>query len=285
MKKLLRHVLGEVAGIAETNARFYIGSMLLPVAVPVAVAVVASLSAASFGSWLATATGRCILSELHRRARLREPRPPSPSLRGTPTPEEFAVDAAARPRTLAIRLRLGSRLADLAPTLDSGNRYAVSPAGAKRISGRGRGVKGWMEDNRIRVNYNTLMRYRRLAVRLRALLALDERIPLEWLLPGTAPDREIPRNLQRQCAAARRKLAHLLRSHWNFCRLQKHVDGALGIPHLLQARRAGRTAVRVPASDGIRTENTKRALIAFLRETDLPPRQEKLRCSALAGFL
>ena len=176
-----------------------------------------------------------------------------------------------------MRLRLGSRLADLAPTLDSGNQYDISPTGAQRIRGRGRGVRGWLEDNRVKVNYSTLMRYKRLAVRLRALLGLDERLPLEWLLPGATPSAGIPRDLQTQYATAKRRLARLLRDHWNFSRLQTHVDDALGI------RRLPRSGAR-PLDDTL-AENTKRELARFLQARDLSPRLEALRREAIAGFL
>lgn len=280
MNKTLEHALREAAGIAEATVRVSVGSLALPVIVPLAVAGVAAFSAAALGAWLADTTGRAILSELRRRARLRAPRPPSPSLRGTPSPEEFAADAAVQPRTLAVRLRIGSRLADLAPTLDCGNHYDVSPTGAKRIRGRGRGVRGWLEDNRVGMNYSTLMRYMRLAVRLRALLALDERLPLEWLLPGAAASADVPPALQAQYAAAKRKLARLMREHWNFSRLQLHVDRALGLRRLPRPGRAGRKQF-----DETLAENTRRELADFLQARDLPPRLEKLRREAVAGFL
>ena len=181
MNKALRYALREAAGIAGDTARFYVGALALPVVVPVAVAGVAALSAAALGSWIVGTTGSAILSELRRRARLREPRPESPSLRGTPTPGEITADGLATPRTLAIRLRLGSRLADLEPTLDSGTHYNISATGARRFAARGRGVKGWLEDNRIGIGYGTLMRYKRLAIRLRRHLGLDQRLPLGLL--------------------------------------------------------------------------------------------------------
>ena len=282
MNHRLRHTLREAAGIAGDTARFYAGAFALSVVLPVAVAGVAALSAAALGTWIAGTTGRAILSELRRRARLRAPRPPSPSLRGTPTPRELAVDAAVKPRTLEVRLRLGSRLADLAPTLDSGNQYDISPSGAKRIRGRGRGVRGWLADNRVKVNYSTLMRYMRLAVRLRTLLGLDDRLPLEWLLPGAAPGGEVPRELQSQYSTAKRKLARLLRENWNFSRLQSHVDNALGLRRLPRPGRAGR---RSRPLDEALAENVRCELAAFLQERDLPPRLAALQREALAGFL
>ncbi len=284
MNNKLKYALREAAGIAGDAARFYVGALALPVVVPAALAGLAAMSALALGGWLADATGGAILSELRRRARLRAPRPPSPSLRGTPTPEEFAADAAVRPRTLAVRLRIGSRLADLAPTLDRGNLYDVSPTGAQRIRGRGRGVRGWLEDNRVGMNYSTLMRYMRLAVRLRALLGLDERLPLEWLLPGGAVSAEVPPALQAQCASAKRKLARLMREHWNFSRLQSHVDGALGLRRLPRTGRTGAGRRARPLDEAL-AENTRRELADFLQARDLSPKLEALRQAAVARFL
>ena len=204
--------------------------------------VVLGVTATAFLGFLATGTGAALLGEIRRRGRLRAPHPGSPSLRGTPTAEELKADCELSPRTLRIRLRLGSRLADLEPVLDSGNHYAESPTGAKRIQSRGRGMRGYIADNRIKASYSTLMRYRLLALRLRQLLQLNARLPLEWLLPGGEPDRTLPPDLQSQYATARRRLARLLREHWNFDRLRKHVDAELGIPELLTVRRVSRRA-------------------------------------------
>ena len=279
MNNTVKYALREAAGIAGDVARVAIGAPLLPVAVPVALAGVAAFTVVALGASLASETGRAVLGELRRRARLRAPKPPSPSLRGTPTPRELVEEAGKKPRTLAVRLRIGSRLADLAPTLDSGNVYEVSGRGAKRISGRGRGVRGWLEDNRIKVNYGTLMRYKRLAVRLRALLELDERIPLEWVLPGVDFRREVPPELLGQYGVAKRWLGKLLRGYWNFSRLAEHVDKELGLVRLPRVRRGG----NVFLDEGL-LENTKRELVGFLEASDLPPREERLRLQAL-GWL
>ena len=278
-KNKLKYAFREAAGIVGDTARFYAASLALPALVPAALAGVAVLSAAALGGWIADTAGRAVLAELRRRARLRAPRPTSPSLRGTPTPEEFAADAAERPRTLAVRLRIGSRLADLAPTLDRGNHYAVSRTGAKRICGRGGGVRGWLADNRVGMNYSTLMRYMRLAVRLRALLGLDERLPLEWLLPGAEAAAEVPAALRAQYAAARRRLGCLLRAHWNFRRLQAHVDDALGLRRL---PRPGRGRGQ-PLDEGL-ADNLRRELADFVQAGDLTPKLDALRREVLFPF-
>ena len=201
--------------------------------------LVLGVTTTAFLGFVATETGRAILDEVRRRGRPAAPRPAAPSLRGAPTAAELESDATAWPRTLAIRLRLGSRLADLEPVLDRGIRRKGKTG---RIRGRAGGMKAYIADARLSISYRTLMRYKLLAVRLRQLLALDPRLPLEWLLPGAAPDRDLPSDLRAPYAAARRRLSRLLRANPNFERLRKHVDAHLGIPQLLTVRRTARRA-------------------------------------------
>ena len=241
--------------------------------------LVLGVTTTAFLGFVATETGRAILDEVRRRGRPAAPRPAAPSLRGAPTAAELAADCETFPRTLAVRLRLGSRLADLEPTLDRGLKRKTG-----RIRGRAPGMKGYIADARLSISYRTLMRYRLLANRLRQLLSLDPRLPLEWLLPGTAPDRPLPADLQIPYSTARRRLARLLREHRNFDRLRKHVDAKLGIPELLTVRRtAHRTEEAAEAHRGSvvlgdytvtatseRLEATKRAFAGFLGARDLP---------------
>ncbi|MBR4188982.1 MAG: hypothetical protein IKQ55_03375 [Kiritimatiellae bacterium] len=303
MKDILRNTLADTAPVARA-AFSMIEDLPHPAAFPLAFATAAAISTAALGTFLVTETGSAILSALRRRARPPETRPASASLRGTPTPAEIAADGAIAPRTLAIRLRLGSRLADLEPTLDSTTHYDTSPTGARRIAYRGRGVKGWLEDNRIAIAYGTLMKYKKLANRLRRLLSLDARLPLEWLIPGSSPDHEIPPALRAQYHTARRHLSRLIREHRNFHRLSKHVESALGIPKLLAIRRTAkrpptrrRRTVHPPSAahppaithgsrsillEETRAAATKRELLLFLKAPDLPPKLDKLRQQALA---
>ena len=292
--KILTHALrktgavarGTFGALARADARLILVDAALSLAV----------TATAFTAFLVTETGAAILDELHRRHRLRIPRPESPSLRGTPTPEELAAACAATPRKLLERLRLGSLLADLDPTLDRTFSFTELPNGAKRYRSRGGGLKAYLADNRIPVPYSTLMRYKLLATRLRQLLALDARLPLEWLLPHTAPDRELPSDLQTPYWAARRRLARLLRENRNFTRLRKHVDEKLGIPQLLRARRDARGAkecrhaARFPEVRGAarhmtidtgRIEATRLALADFLQDKHLSPKFSHLRDAAI----
>ena len=265
------------------------------------VPLVLGVSVAAFTVFAATETGLAIVRELKRRQRLREKLPESPSLRGAPTPAELTSDIETQPRTLQVRLRLGSRLADLEPTLDTSTLgFRKLGNGQKRFKSRAPGMKGWLADRRIPGNYSTLVRYKKLAQRLRQLLSLDDRLPLEWLLPDATIDHELPLDLRSQYATARRRLALILRDHWNYTRLKRHVEEKLGIPQLLGARRArvhgerGRSTGRRPKHGmpvsatrssppcSARVDATKRELIGFLREKELSPKLAKLRKQALA---
>ena len=254
-----------------------------------------TVTATAFTAFLVTETGAAILDELHRRHRLRAPRPESPSLRGTPTPKELAAACAATPRKLLERLRLGSLLADLDPTLDRTFSFTELPNGAKRYRSRGGGLKAYLSDNRIPVPYSTLMRYKLLTTCLRQHLALDPRLPLEWLLPHAAPDRDLPADLRTPYWTARRRLSRLLREHPNFTRLRKHIDAKLGIPELLRARRNAReaksnrkshlpvirAATRHMTIDPSRLEATRLALADFLQDKHLSPKYTRLRDAAI----
>ena len=256
------------------------------------VPLVLGVSVAAFTVFAATETGLAIVRELKRRQRLREKLPDSPSLRGAPTPAELAADIGIQPRTLVVRLRLGSRLADLEPTLDHSKLgFKKLGNGQKRIQSRARGMKGWLADRRIPANYSTLVRYKKLAQRLRQLLSLDDRLPLEWLLPNATLDRTMPSDLREPYTTARRRLARLLHNHWNFSRLQKHVETKLGIPQLLSSRRARPPQERhtrhqaralpppPPRSDLV--DATKHELIGFLQEKELSPKLSRLRAQAI----
>ena len=184
-----------------------------------------------------TEVGRHFFRELQRWRRIHEKRPASPSLRGTPKPRELADDWADAPRSLATCLRLGSRLADLEPTLDSSLVYKTLPNGRKHIIARHGGIKGWLRDHRVPVRYNTVMRYKKLAQRLRQILALDERIPLEWLLSGFPSDQTLPAGLAAPFETACRQLRRILQENPTLIALSRLADRKLGIQRLLCVRR------------------------------------------------
>ena len=191
-----------------------------------------------------TEVGHHFFRELQRWRRIREKRPASPSLRGTPKPRELADDWDAAPRSLATCLRLGSRLTDLEPTLDSSLIYKTLPNGRKHIVARHGGVKGWLRDHRVPVRYNTVMRYKKLAQRLRQILALDDRIPLEWLLSGIPDGHTLPAGLTVPFETARRRLGHLLKENPTLVSLSRLAERKLGIQRLVCVRRCSRRSRR-----------------------------------------
>ena len=185
-----------------------------------------------------TEVGKCFFRELQRWRRIREKRPKSPSLRGTPRPEELEEDWAEEPRTLEVCLRLGSRLADLEPTLDSSLIYKTLPSGRKRIVARNGGVKGWLRDHRVQLRYNTAMKYKKLAQRIRQVLGLDERIPLEWVIGGIPEGQELPKGVWEAFETARRKWRRMRRENPTLAGLTRAAEKCLGIQRLVCVRRA-----------------------------------------------
>ena len=187
--------------------------------------------------------GRSLLSRLRRRVAPPEPLPPAApqapaSLRGIPSPEDIENVWDLDPRTLCGRLRIGSRLADLEPTLDSRFVFRKARNGSKRICARQPGIKGWMKKNVPSVKYPTAMHYKKLATRLRQLIGLDARIPLEWLLPDNGEDLSVLSPADRKAAsAARAKLSRLLAEHPNVTRLARAVESKLGIMRMVTIRR------------------------------------------------
>ena len=191
-------------------------------------------------AYAATEVGSWVIHEIGRQIRIHEKHPASPSLRGTPTPKELVADWRERPRTLAIRLRLGSRLADLDPTLDHSILRTSLPSGKTVIHSRKGGMKGWLEDRRVDIPYSTAMRYKKLAQRLRQILRLDDRIPLEWLLSGVPGAHHLPANLQTAFAAAARQLADILRENPTLVALDRYAVRKLGIVRLVTVRKTRR---------------------------------------------
>ena len=212
----------------------------------------AQLAGALFGTALFTGAlavhlawygGRRLLTRLRRRTAppesLSPAAPQAPvSLRGVPGPGDIEDVWDLDPRTLCDRLRIGSRLADLEPTLDSRFVFKKARNGSKRICARQPGLKGWMEKHVPSVKYSTAMHYKKLATRLRQLIGLDARIPLEWLLPDNAEDLSALSPADREAAAAARaKLSRLLADHPKVTRLARAVESKLGIMRMVTIRR------------------------------------------------
>ena len=169
------------------------------------------------------------------------PPKPSPSLRGTPSPEDIQDLWDTDPRNLCTRLRIGSRLADLEPTLDNTFVFKENRAGRRRIAARQPGLKGWLRKNTPEVKYSTAMHYKKLATRLRQLIGLDARIPLEWLLAdsteGPAGIAGLSAADQADVSSAKSKLSALLAENPKLTRLTRAVEQQLGIMRMVTIRR------------------------------------------------
>lgn len=131
-------------------------------------------------------------------------------------------------------------MADLDPTLDHSLVRKRDAHGRMVIRARKGGVKGWLEDRRVAVGYSTVMRYKKLAQRLRRVLRLDDRIPLEWVAEGLPEGQRLPAGLEGPFAAARRRLGRLLRENPTLVALTRMAEKELGIVRLVAVRKAGR---------------------------------------------
>ena len=201
-----------------------------------------ALFTGALAAHLAWYGGKRILSRLRRHVSPPEtvlpaaPQPPL-SLRGTPTPEDIEDAWDIDPRTLCGRLRIGSRLADLEPTLDSRFLFKKVRNGSKRICARQPGLKGWMKKKIPSVKYPTAMHYKKLATRLRQLIGLDPRIPLEWLLPDNAEDLSgLSPSEHKNASAAKARLDRLLAENPKVTHLTRTVESKLGIMRMVTIR-------------------------------------------------
>ena len=187
--------------------------------------------------------GKSLLNRIRRHVSPPEPAAPTApqapvSLRGTPTPEDIEDVWDLFPRTLPTRLRIGSRLADLEPTLDSRFLFKKTRTGSRRIVARQPGLKGWMRKHVPAVKYSTAMHYKKLATRLRQLIGLDPRIPLEWILPDNEESLSTLSPSDRQSAAtAKTKLSRLLADNPKYTHLLRTVESKLGIMRMVTIRR------------------------------------------------
>ena len=187
--------------------------------------------------------GQRLVARIRRHASPPESMPPAApreavSLRGVPAPEDIEEVWDIDPRTLTGRLRIGSRLADLEPTLDSRFVFKKTRNGSKRICARQPGLKGWMRKNVPAVKYSTAMHYKKLAMRLRQLIGLDARIPLEWILPDNREALSALSGADREsAAAAKAKLDRLLEENPKVTRLTRTVESKLGIMRMVTIRR------------------------------------------------
>ena len=257
--------------------------------------VLLALTPAIFAAFALTEAGALFFGELARRQRLREKLPDSPSLRGAPTPEELTECWDAVPRSRKTCLRIGSRLADLDPTLDRSLVKETARNGKLVIRARKGGTKGWLEDRRVKVGYSTVMRYKKLAQRLRAVLGLDDRLPLEWVMDGVPAGQTLSPELAAVQATAARRLTKILRENRSLAALTRYAERKLGIVRILTVRKAperrrtggGKSRKRADFSvisggravalSPERVEGTKEALGRLLRGNNLSREERSLR--------
>ena len=183
---------------------------------------------------LAGRSARRLLQEILRRRRMKELRP-TPSLSGTPKPADIDEIWIISPRTLLDRLRIGSRLLDLEPSVDNSFVFQENPiSGRKKIIARHSGVKGWLRLHCPAVAYTTAMAFKKLASRLKTLCGAPANVPLEWLLPDAPEISALTSDpvLADAIAAARRRLDGFLAEGKTFTGLQALVEKQMKIVRL-----------------------------------------------------
>ena len=192
---------------------------------------------ADFGNHLFYHNMQAILRKIQRYFRITET-PPALSQRGIPQSQEIQQVWARIPRTLCDILRIGSRLADLTPTLDASFSYKTMENGQNRLVSRGGGMKGWLRENCPSIKYSTAMHYKKLASRIHQLCEVDARIPLEWLLADNEEEIHLPVGLKQAFLNARHRVTVLLASYPKVTALTQAVEKRLGLLRMVTIRRA-----------------------------------------------
>lgn len=186
---------------------------------------------------LATEGGKALLRQLNELQKIREPQS-VPSLRGTPSTSDICTAYTAQPRSVSALLRIGSRLADLEPSVDRSLIFKQLPNGKRIIVAREPGLKGWLTDHHINVPYSTVMRYKKLATRIRQACGIDGRLPLEWLLPDNQEEPvHLSQDLQAAYVAGKKAVQHFLQKNPTLSALTKAVEKKLGIIRLVTVRK------------------------------------------------
>jgi hypothetical protein len=252
------------------------------------------LDPALFGLVLAQRGVRALVRKILRDARRRETAAAA-SLRGAPRKEDIDSAWSIAPRTVQDALRIGSRLLDLEPTVDNSRVWKENPLTGKReVVFRHAGVKGWLQEHCPGVQYNTAMRYKKLASRLRTVCGVAGNIPFEWLLPGA----ELPAGkldaatlaaVEKGRAALEKILAEtkslrgldrVVEREMNLAGLPRKNKGISAIPHdpapaaggKARSRRARRTAVGRLAAEARRTR-----ILSAVREAGMRAEGRRLR--------
>lgn len=173
---------------------------------------------------------RALLRKIIRDARQRETAS-SPSLRGTPVKEDIDSAWNRVPRTMLDALRIGSRLLDLEPAVDNTRMWKENPLTGKReVVFRHAGIKGWLREHCPDVQYNTAMRYKKLASRLRTVCGVAGNIPLEWLLPDTTvPAEGLDASTKKSIEKGRAELGRILATAKSLRGLDRVVEERMNL--------------------------------------------------------
>ena len=131
-------------------------------------------------------------------------------------------------------LRFGAMLLNVSQYVDCSPIYKRG----KHIVARNPGLKGWLREHGLEINYVTAMSYRKLAEVTCRAIRLPEFLPLEWVLPGTEgmdekrklnPDNKLSiklkhQELLRQIRECRNTLVSLLEGASNTNQLFAKLD-------------------------------------------------------------
>jgi hypothetical protein len=123
------------------------------------------------------------------------------------------------------------------------------------------------------------MRYKKIAQRLRRVLELDDRLPLEWAMSGLPENQSLAPDLASRLAAASRHLAKILRESPSLAALSREVERKLGIVRLVTVRKARR-------KNGKRTmKNKEFSVISRGRMANISPGRVESTKAAMAQVL
>ena len=200
---------------------------------------------------------RALLRKIIREARQRETAS-SPSLRGTPVKEDIDSAWNRVPRTMLDALRIGSRLLDLAPAVDNTRVWKENPLTGKReVVFRHAGIKGWLREHCPDVQYNTAMRYKKLASRLRTVCGVAGNIPFEWLLPdATVPAEGLDASTKKSIEKGRAELERILAAAKSLRGLDRVVEERMNLVGLPRKGK-GISAISQDGSGAGRKEDGK----------------------------
>ena len=185
------------------------------------------------------------------------------STRLPPTPEALEAAWAKSRRSLEWKLRLGSMLEDLEPSVDQS--YIRDDDGA--VVGREPGIRGWLMEHCVEVfdHYKTAMGYKALAHRFRLAIDLPEPFTLEDVLDALSESIESIEGKEKAEREARSKKV----KNSKVCAAAEAAAGAsMGAPKA--PREGAADAAEDAAEDSVVSATEGRVLPPPLRGTPLP---------------